>query len=184
MGGIPRSIPCGALLGVLAACASAGTIPPPSAQTSNVVLIDDGPTTTVHSSAPVASTASTALQPDSVMALLSAAYQASGIPVTLVDPAGGRIGNPRLMVRGRLAGATMSRWISCGQTMMTNHADRDQITMSVVSTVRRSSTGGSTVETLLTATARDRSSGNVGDFQNCSTTGEMETRLHRMSFGG
>jgi hypothetical protein len=77
----------------------------------------------------------------------------------------------------------MSRWISCGTTMMTNHADRDQITMSVVSTVHPAPGGGSTVETLLTATARDRSSGNVGDFQNCTTTGELETRIHRMAVG-
>jgi uncharacterized surface protein with fasciclin (FAS1) repeats len=40
-----------------------------------------------------------------------------------------------------------------------------------------------TVETLLTATARDRSSGNVGDMLPCTTRGTLEGRIHRAAFG-
>ena len=41
--------------------------------------------------------------------------------------------------------------MNCGQTITSNHADRDQINMSIITTVRPVAGGGSEVETLLTA---------------------------------
>ena len=55
--------------------------------------------------------------------------------------------------------------------------------LSIVTTVRASANGGSQVETLLTATAQDRTSGNVGDMIPCTTRGALESRIHRAAFG-
>lgn len=174
-----------ALLVFAAACASgASTGVGTSAQTTTTVYTGaEGLPTSVSSDAPVASTVATALRPDSAAAALQAAYAVVGIPITLQDAATGRLGNPRFVTRSRIANEPMSRFLNCGQTLTGNRADRDQITMSIVTTVRRSPTGGSQVETLLTASAQDRTSGNVGDMIPCTTRGALESRIHRAAFG-
>jgi hypothetical protein len=174
-----------ALLALAAACASGpGTGVAPTNQTTNQVLISGtAQPTYVSTDAPVGSTVSTAFLPDSAVIMLQAAYAQVGIPVTVIDPAGRRVGNTRFIVRRALNREPLSRFVSCGQTMTTNHADTDEINMSIVSTVHPAPGGGSTVETLLTATARDRASGNVGDLLPCNTRGTLEARIHRAAFG-
>ena len=174
-----------ALLALAAACASGpNTGVAPTNQTTNQVFIS-GTTepTTIRGDAPVGTTVTTAFVPDSAMAMLRVAYAQASIPVALFDPATGRVGNQRFIVRRTLNREPMSRFVNCGQTMMSNHADTDEINMSIVSTVRPAPGGGSMVETLLTATARDRASGNVGDMLPCTTRGALEVRLHRAAFG-
>ena len=186
---MPRScarITPAALLALAAACATAspGTSVSPTNQTTSQVIIS-GTTepTSITSDAPVASTIRTAMRPDTALIMLQAAYAASNVPVTLIEPAAGRIGNPRFVVRSRLNGEALSQYLNCGQTLTSNHADRDQIIMSIITTVRPAPGGGSTVETLLTATAQDRASGNVGDMLPCTTRGALESRIHRAAFG-
>jgi len=178
-----RIAPAG-LLALAAACASGGTGVAPSNQTTTQVLVSGtAQPTYVSTEAPVGAAVTTAFSPDTAMVMLEAAYGQVGIPVTVRDPATGRVGNTRFLVRRVLLREPMSRFVSCGQTMTTNHADTDEINISIVSTVRRAAGGGSSVETLLTATARDRSSGNVGDMLPCTTRGVLEGRIHRAAFG-
>jgi hypothetical protein len=174
-----------ALLALAAACASGPStgVAPTNQTTSQVFISGTAEPTYVNTDAPVASAVTTAFLPDTAMVMLQAAYAQATIPVTLNDRATGRVGNQRFIVRRQLNREPMSRIVSCGQTMTTNHADTDEITMSIVSTVRPAPGGGSTVETLLTATARDRSSGNVGDLLPCTTRGVLEGRIHRAAFG-
>jgi hypothetical protein len=174
-----------ALLVLAAACASAGgTGVAPSNQTTTQVLVSGtAQPTYVSTEAPVGASVTTAFSPDTAMVMLEAAYGQVGIPITVRDPATGRVGNTRFLVRRVLLREPMSRFVSCGQTMTTNHADTDEINMSIVSTVRAAAGGGSSVETLLTATARDRASGNVGDMLPCTTRGTLEARIHRAAFG-
>lgn len=174
-----------ALLVLAAACASTpGAGVGTSAQTTTTVFTTtEGLPTSVSTDAPVASAIRTALRPDTAVAMLQAAYGVMGIPITLQDPTTGRLGNPRFVTRSRINNEPMSRFLNCGQTLTGNRADRDQITMSIVTTVRAAPNGGSTVETLLTASAQDRTSGNVGDMIPCTTRGQLESRLHRAAFG-
>ena len=173
-----------ALLALAAACASPnGGVAPTNQTTSQVLISGTAQPTYVNSNAPVESSVNTAFAPDTAMAMLVAAYAQVGIPVALNDPATRRVGNQRFIVRRSLNREPMSRFVSCGQTMTTNHADTDEINISMVSTVHPAPGGGSTVETLLTATARDRASGNVGDMLPCTTRGVLEGRIHLAAFG-
>ena len=179
-----RTLPA-ALLALAAACASGPNtgVAPTNQTTSQVLISGTAQPTYVNSDAPVGSSLNTAVVPDTAMALLVAAYAQVGIPLTLNDPTTRRVGNQRFIVRRTFNRESMSHFVNCGQTMTTNHADTDEINRSVVSTVRPTPNGGSMVETLLTATARDRSSGNVGDMLPCTTRGVIEGRIHRAAFG-
>jgi hypothetical protein len=173
-----------ALLVLCAACASGpNTGISPNNQTSNTVLItNDGTGMTVNGSSAVANSIRTQLPVDSALARLRAAYEMASIPVTVFDPATGRVGNSRFMVRRTLNRESLSTFVDCGHTMTKVHADQDQLTLSIVSTIRPVAGGGSVVETLLTGSASDRTSGNVTDMLPCSTRGSLETRLHRNAF--
>jgi hypothetical protein len=92
------------------------------------------------------------------------------------------VGNSRFQVRRVLNRELLSTFVDCGRSMTGTHADQDQLTLSIVSTVRPVAGGGSQVETLLTAIAQDRTSGNVTDMQPCATRGTLETRIHRNAF--
>jgi hypothetical protein len=169
---------------VLAAACAAGpnTGISPNNQTNNTVLISDQGSTMVSGASAVANSIRTELPADSALARLRAAYEMASIPVTVFDPASGRVGNSRLLVRRALNRESLSTFVDCGHTMTKVHADQDQLTLSIVSTVR-AVPGGSVVETLLTGSASDRTSGNVTDMLPCSTRGALETRIHRNAFG-
>jgi hypothetical protein len=174
-----------ALLALAAACAAGPStgVAPTNSTTTQVLVTGTAQPTYVSTETPVGSGVTTAFSPDTAMVMLQAAYAQVGIPVLLIDPGTGRVGNTRFLVRRVLLREPLSRFVSCGQTMTTNHADTDEINMSIVSTVRAAPGGGSTVETLLTASARDRSSGNVGDMLPCTSRGTLESRIHRAAFG-
>jgi len=173
-----------ALLAFCAACASGpNTGISPNNQTTNTVLVsNDGNAMTINGSSAVANSIRTALPVDSALARLRAAYEMASIPVTVLDPATGRVGNSRFLVRRALNREPLSMFVDCGHSMTKVHADQDQLTLSIVSTIRPVA-GGSVVETLLTGSASDRTSGNVTDMLPCSTRGVLETRLHRNAFG-
>jgi hypothetical protein len=171
---------------VLAAACAAGpnTGISPNNQTTNTVLVStDGNAMMVSGASAVANSIRTELPADSALARLRAAYEMASIPVTVFDPATGRVGNSRLLIRRALNREPLSMFVDCGHSMTSVHADQDQLTLSIVSTVRPVAGGGSMVETLLTGSASDRTSGNVTDLLPCSTRGALETRIHRNAFG-
>lgn len=114
---------------------------------------------------------------EQAMRALVAAYQKLGIEATLVDPPGGRIGNPRFEVRGRLNGKTISTYLSCGETLTTNRANTARVSISLVSVVTPQ-TAESVIATRLDSVAVDRADGNSTDIQPCHTTGLLERELH------
>jgi hypothetical protein len=169
---------------VLSAACAAGpnTGISPNNQTNNTVLISNEGAMMVSGASAVANSVRTELPADSALARLRAAYEMASIPVTVFDSASGRVGNARLLVRRALNRESLSMFVDCGHSMTKVNADQDQLTLSVVSTVRVVP-GGTVVETLLTGSATDRTSGNVTDMLPCSTRGVLETRLHRNAFG-
>ena len=177
-----RTVPV-ALLALAAACAGGpGTGVVPTNQTTTTVMVTAEGNRTFTGAAPVANSVQTALPVDSALARLRAAYEMASIPVALFDPATGRVGNSRLQIRRALNREPLSTFVDCGRSMTGVHADQDQLTLSIVSTVRPVAGGGSQVETMLTGSAQDRTSGNVSDMQPCTTRGTLESRLHRNAF--
>ena len=175
------------LLALAAACAGG---PPPEGATTRAVYTNTHNVNAVPangsdiiSSTSTGVTASTTMSVDSAMRALAAAYGILHIPVTLVDQATRRVGNPRMPVRYNLNGEPLSRFVNCGETMTSVRADREQVFLSIVSQVKPDPAGGNTVETMVQAVAVDRTSGNSNGMIPCSTTGALESRVHRMALG-
>lgn len=179
-----RNLAVAAAVAVLPACASgSGGGPNPSQVVDRTVLLGDDQGVPTIEHRVNGSSVKTALTPMQAMASLQTGYGVVGVPVTMVDTAHRQIGNPRFVTRARIGNAAMSQFINCGSSLTRDHANQDQITMSVISTVSPNSDGTSTVTTMMSATAVDRSSGNVGDEQICASTGQLENAIYRAGFG-
>jgi hypothetical protein len=109
---------------------------------------------------------------------LIAAYAKLGIPAELVNPTTGLVAVTERRVSSSLAGEPLSRFLSCGETMTGARANQDRIVLSVISYAKPVGTSESRVETRVVAVATDVSG--TGGRQPCTTTGELETRLHKM----
>ena len=109
---------------------------------------------------------------------LIAAFAKLGIPAELVNPSTGLVAVTEKRVSSALAGEPLSRFLSCGETMTGARANQDRIVLSVVSYAKPVGMSGSRIETRVVATAIDVTG--TGGRQPCTTTGELEGRLHRM----
>jgi hypothetical protein len=109
---------------------------------------------------------------------LIAAYAKLGIPAELVNPSTGLVAITEKRTSTRLGGERMSRFLSCGETMTGPRADQDRIVLSVISYAKPIGMSGSRIETRVVATASDV--GGTGTRQPCTTTGELESRIHSM----
>ncbi|HSU14543.1 hypothetical protein [Longimicrobium sp.] len=184
-----RTLPLAALAlaAVAAACASGGTPEPATTRTvftntqRGIAMPEGGTDMATLTATGVA--AQTTMSTDSTMRALAAAYTILHVPPTLVDPDAHRVGNPRMAVRYNLNGEPLSRFVNCGETMTSVRADREQIYLAVISTVRPNPGGGNTVETTVQGVAVDRTSGNSNGMVPCSTTGTLESRIHRTALG-
>jgi hypothetical protein len=125
--------------------------------------------------------ASVAAAPGQVHRALVVAFRELGIPVEIADERTGQVANTQFRVNRELAGARLSRFLSCGETITGPRADSDRVLMSVVSTVTSEEPEGSRIETRVVAVATD--TGGTGGRQACSSTGELEQRLHRAARG-
>jgi hypothetical protein len=120
-------------------------------------------------------TATVHVAPDSVLLALRAAYAGLGIEPSFWDPDHGMVGNRQFVRTRRMAGAPMSTFISCGNTLTGDAADSYRITMSLVSQVTPVG-DSSKIDTQLVASASDMAS-NKGTVP-CETAGSLEARLH------
>lgn len=167
----------------LAACASAGT--PGADRLGNQTVtvsrgngpVDDVGGVVTLSRTDVSATDSIEATGPSAMAALLAAYEAVGIPTAIADSAAGRVGNLRFVTRRRLAGAPLSRFVSCGTSLTGPRADSDRVQLRVLSTLRTGTGGWSLVTTTVAAQATDVS-GTSADPQLCASTGALERALN------
>jgi hypothetical protein len=167
-----------------AGCASGGSHPPEQPQTTDrIVATDDRGhvvrTTDVNSGTDVRIHASAA----NAMAALSQIYPDLGIPIGTAISAAGQIGNQNYRVPGhRLKTLQLSRIIECGQESVTgSRADVDEVTISVMSTIKSDGDSASVVTTFVSASARPL--GTSGNAVTCATNGTLEeiigTRLQK-----
>jgi hypothetical protein len=113
---------------------------------------------------------------------LIAVYSELGIPATVVNPSTGVVASVHRRAFGRLGGTNLSRFLSCGESMTGPRADQDRIVLSVVSRVKPNGADKSRVETRVVATATG--TGGTSDRMPCTTTGELEMRIHRAAKAG
>jgi hypothetical protein len=109
---------------------------------------------------------------------LIAAYAKLGIPAELVNPSTGLVAVTERRVSSSLAGEPLSRFLSCGETITGARANQDRIVLSVISYAKPVGTSESRIETRVVAIAIDVTG--TGGRQPCTTTGELEARLHKM----
>ena len=113
-----------------------------------------------------------------VWAVLPQVYEDLGVPLEVHDSSGKRIGNPSFRAR-RIGGSRLSRFLRCGTGVTaTPNADRYQVTMSLTTRLIESDEGGTTILTVIGATARPRDVG--GTVVNCASTGRLESQISEM----
>jgi hypothetical protein len=160
----------------LGACSSATT--QGSAHTARVIATSNTERQT-DNGATSSSATTVSTPPAAMLAALSAAYRDLGIEVKLWNPPAGEVGNRNFAKMYRMAGAPLSAYVGCGVTTTGAAADNYRVSMSLVSHVTPNGTGGSTVETRLTAYAEDISS-SKGTLA-CMTLGTLEARVQELA---
>ena len=111
---------------------------------------------------------------------LPAVYNDLGITEVGQDPTARTVGNGRIIANRTFAGQRLSHWLSCGTNTFGNEvADNARIELSVRTTVAPDGATGSSVRTLVEATARNNR-GTSADVAECGSTGRLETRITNM----
>lgn len=176
---VPRLVIAGSLTGMLGACASSGTPSPDDHPPTDRVITTDQNGQVIRTTDYYTGTqARINAPPSSVMATLSQVYPDLGIPIGTMVTATGKIGNSNYRVPGhRLKDLPLSRVVECGQESVSgSRADVDEITLSVVSTIKPVGDSGSIVSTFLTASARVL--GTSSDPIHCATSGALERMIN------
>jgi hypothetical protein len=117
------------------------------------------------------------LRPDRAWLELARAWNTLRIPVTGVDEERRRIGGS-VLILGVIGGAKPSTWLDCGRGIAETYADQYQVTFSMATRVQPLEGAGSTVESIIRATARPRDV-STEPFK-CTSLGTLERRLAQM----
>jgi hypothetical protein len=115
--------------------------------------------------------------PEKVYQALILAYSELGVPATIINPKEGLVAALKRRAFNRLGNERLSRYVSCGDSITGPRADQDRIELSVISWARPDGRGKTRVETRIVGTAFD--SGGTGLKMPCTTTGTLESRLHK-----
>jgi hypothetical protein len=171
----PSAFAVGALVASLA-CASGNSSPPEnSIQTRQL---------NTPGSRPVASNDFTSIDyapvkgsPLEAMNALMQVYADLKIPVATIDQSSGQIGNQNFRaVSHRLNGHVLSDYLNCGQeTMMGDRANLEDVTISVLTTVRRNADSVTVFGTTLQGRATPM--GTSTNAVDCQSTGKLEQAI-------
>lgn len=160
----------------LTACASSGT---PTSGTSITTRQLSSPGSRVIETTDVTSADEVRVKGSRLdaMTALTQAYAELQIPIGTMVPDAGQIGNMRLRLpTHRLHGHLLSFYLNCGQeSMVGSRADLDDVTISVLSSVKMGQDSVTVVGTLVQGWARP--SGTSSNQVDCQSTGELEKSL-------
>ncbi|MFI5250254.1 MAG: hypothetical protein ACHQTF_09790 [Gemmatimonadales bacterium] len=176
---VTRVVIAASLPAVLAACASSGAPSPDDHPPTDRIVATDPNGRVIHTTDYYNGTEATFhAPPSSVMATLSQVYPDLGIPVGTMVSTTGQVGNTNYRVPGhRLKAVQLSRILECGtESMSGSLADIDEVTISVLSTIKPVGDSGSVVSTFLTGTARPL--GTSSDAVQCATNGVLERMIN------
>lgn len=113
---------------------------------------------------------------DAVFAALPAALDTLGVPVTMRSDADRVIGTEALVVRARLAGQSVSRYLDCGRGAAgAELADTYEVTMLVLAQAIPTADGATRL--LVRVDGRAKPHAVSGNPISCATTGRLEARL-------
>jgi len=121
--------------------------------------------------------ASVAAPPDKVHQALIVAYSDLGVPASVINPKDGLVAALNRRAFARLGNERLSRYVSCGDSMTGPRADQDRVVLSVISWAKPDGTGNTRIESRIVGNAMD--SGGTGTRMPCTTTGELESRIHQ-----
>jgi hypothetical protein len=115
---------------------------------------------------------------DHVWAVLPQVFADLDVPLAVHDSVGRRIGNAGFRAR-RIGGSRLSQFLKSGTGVTaTPNADSYLVTVSLTTRLSESDDGGTTISTLVAATAKPRDVG--GMTVNCTSTGKLESRISEM----
>lgn len=117
--------------------------------------------------------------PDQVFAVLPAVYAELGIPLSLNDVRTKSIGNTGWRTRRSIGKVPMQRYLDCGSSGTLQNAETYQINMSIVTSVRANTGGGSVVSTQLSGVGRNPVTSSSAEVR-CSSAGNLEIRIRDM----
>ncbi len=117
--------------------------------------------------------------PDQVWAVLPVVYAELGIPLSMNNSANKTLGNTGWRTRRAIAKVPMQRYLECGSSGTIANAETYNINMSIVTSVRANSSGGSVVATAITATGRNPVTSNSNEVR-CVSNGDLEIRIRDM----
>ncbi len=106
-----------------------------------------------------------------------AAYDALGLELNVIDPPNGVYAASDIVKSRLIGGSMISNFLSCGDGFSGPRANTDRIHLSVQTTVKADTAGGSSVMTNLTAMAQN-SEGTSSNAAPCTTTGALEARIN------
>jgi hypothetical protein len=115
--------------------------------------------------------------PDKVYQALIVAYSELGVPATIINPRDGLVAALNRRAFNRLGNERLSRYVSCGDSMTGPRADQDRVVLSVISWAKPDGSGNTRIESRIVGNATD--SGGTGIRMPCTTTGELESRIHK-----
>lgn len=144
---------------------------------SRTAIFNDPTLATVYKDAPSAIMASIAKPPQQVAAAMRLAYASIGVPITVDDAKGTRIGNADFFRSRNFAGKAMTQLVSCGSSMTGPNASSYRIFMSLITTLKADDRGRTDVSVLFVSTAQDIAGGATNDRVTCGTTGVLEKLL-------
>ena len=111
---------------------------------------------------------------------LSAAYGNLGIPVDVADVASHTLGNHHVELRRRLGSDRLSAFLDCGKGLDGfAHADEYAVTLDLVTQLTAADNDGTTVRTLVSATATPVS-GLASEPVQCVSNGKLEQRIAKL----
>lgn len=112
---------------------------------------------------------------DEVWKALALVYDELKLPVTTLNTDLHRLGVENTRIRRQLGGTRLSKYLSCGERLGQLNADTDDIVLTLLTQVEPAGPGGSTLHTLVDASAKQTGSG--GARIHCATTGALELHI-------
>ena len=130
---------------------------------------------TMPTNAPTADVSRILHTADAVWRIMPSVFDALGVPVATIDPAGRVIGHPGYNTRQRLGKAPLSRFLDCGNSQIGLSADSYDVFLTVLTTVRADGADGAALSTVVEAKARPVTYNQA--YSNCSSKGGIERRI-------
>ena len=163
------------MVGLVAACASAGDPQPP--QQTTTMRIGNTRAIEVTTDAGLGQTTYYASS-ERVFAAVDEAYGRLEIPLTIRNPRTSQIGNGGLEVN-RIEDKRMSTYFDCGQDRNGRLANTHAITLTVVTALRSVENDGVEISTVVSGFGEPRATS--GNAIPCNSTGALERRIAQLA---